>query len=330
MTMTVAYDDATVERVTIAAMLQRLLADAVPHAAIVLAVHTAECCLMRGATFRMVPAGPSLEPSDVDIAPGQAGPIPYADETAKPATTKRAERNRRYREKQKASQLASRETPPSVSASVSRDATETPRDGLNNIYSNTVFLPTSLENNEENTERDNLSISSEASRETPTETVTQDARKTVTPSDDFDEWWCQYPRSVGKKPARKAYDLVIKKREATAQELLAGAIRYSTERSGQDPKFTKLPAAWLNDGRWADEPAPAGQPARGNLLAAADRLADSFRGGVAMFDEPPPGRPLRGNDATYAEMARRAAALAAEGEREKSSPWGRRHHGRNG
>jgi hypothetical protein len=76
---------------------------------------------------------------------------------------------------------------------------------------------------------------------------------------DFEVWWVQYPLKKSKEAARKAYRTVRTKKLATAEELLAGAMRYAAERSGQDSKFTKHPANWLVGGCWADEPAkPSG------------------------------------------------------------------------
>ena len=71
----------------------------------------------------------------------------------------------------------------------------------------------------------------------------------------FDEWWEAYPRRDGKIAARKAFDRALKNRQATVDELIAGARRYAAARAGQDPKFTKVPTTWLNGGHWADEPA---------------------------------------------------------------------------
>lgn len=71
---------------------------------------------------------------------------------------------------------------------------------------------------------------------------------------DFEEFWRQYPKRVAEEAALKAYRAVIKTKKVTSAELLAGAMRYAAERSGQDPRFTKHPASWLNAGCWADEP----------------------------------------------------------------------------
>ncbi len=54
--------------------------------------------------------------------------------------------------------------------------------------------------------------------------------------------------------AFKAYCAAMNKKLATPADLLSGAMRYAAERSGQDPKYTKHPATWLNSGCWSDEP----------------------------------------------------------------------------
>jgi Helix-turn-helix domain len=67
----------------------------------------------------------------------------------------------------------------------------------------------------------------------------------------FDAFWQQYPKKVAKGAARKAYVSALNK--ARPEEILAGAMRYSQERSLSDPTFTKHPATWLNKECWADE-----------------------------------------------------------------------------
>jgi hypothetical protein len=71
---------------------------------------------------------------------------------------------------------------------------------------------------------------------------------------DFETWWKQYPRHVAKGAAQKLYERIVASGKATAAELMAGALRYAAERTGQDPQFTKHPSTWLNGGCWADEP----------------------------------------------------------------------------
>lgn len=73
-------------------------------------------------------------------------------------------------------------------------------------------------------------------------------------ADSFQTWWQNYPRRVGKKAARISYDRIVRNQIATAEELLAGARRYAAERANENPRYTKHPAAWLDDERWTDEP----------------------------------------------------------------------------
>jgi biotin operon repressor len=69
----------------------------------------------------------------------------------------------------------------------------------------------------------------------------------------FEKFWLACPRRIGKEAARKAYEKARK--IASDFELLEGIRRYATSRAGQDEQFTVHPATWLNQGRWADEPA---------------------------------------------------------------------------
>ena len=68
--------------------------------------------------------------------------------------------------------------------------------------------------------------------------------------DSFNTFWDAYPRHKSKGAAEKAYIAALE--IASAAEILAGAQRYATERNGQDPKFTKHPATWLNQKCWTD------------------------------------------------------------------------------
>jgi hypothetical protein len=71
----------------------------------------------------------------------------------------------------------------------------------------------------------------------------------------FEEWWPLYPKHAAKAAALRAFGKALK--SATLDELKLGAMRYAAERSGQDPKYTKHPATWLNGSCWLDEPAAA-------------------------------------------------------------------------
>jgi hypothetical protein len=65
-------------------------------------------------------------------------------------------------------------------------------------------------------------------------------------------------------------------KEATPQELIAGAMRYAAARMGQDHEYTKSPAAWLRDGCWRDEPSPPYQPPRGSKEDRRRRTAEAL------------------------------------------------------
>ncbi|MDO5866000.1 MULTISPECIES: hypothetical protein [Paenarthrobacter] len=71
--------------------------------------------------------------------------------------------------------------------------------------------------------------------------------------DDFMDWYMAYPRKEARAAAEKAY---IKARSKASHEVLvAGAERYAAD-PNREGQFTKLPATWLNNGCWDDEPLP--------------------------------------------------------------------------
>ena len=57
---------------------------------------------------------------------------------------------------------------------------------------------------------------------------------------------------MAKEAARKAFAKAAVN-GTDVEALIAGAQRYAVERQGQDPKYTKHPATWLNAGCWEDE-----------------------------------------------------------------------------
>ena len=65
----------------------------------------------------------------------------------------------------------------------------------------------------------------------------------------FEEFWKEFPRKEGKKPAFKAFRSALTR--AKFEDLLAGAIAYrSSDRVKRG--FIKLPATWLNEDLWED------------------------------------------------------------------------------
>lgn len=70
-------------------------------------------------------------------------------------------------------------------------------------------------------------------------------------SQDFEEFWKQYPKKAGKTEAYKAYVNAIKR--ASPQQILNGTMAYANECTQRDPKYIKHAQGWLNGDRWQDQ-----------------------------------------------------------------------------
>ena len=77
---------------------------------------------------------------------------------------------------------------------------------------------------------------------------------------DFEKFWSAYPKKVGKKSAKKAFD----RANMPIETLLAAIERQkcSTQWSKDNGQFIPNPSTWLNQGRWEDEleQTPASSP----------------------------------------------------------------------
>lgn len=80
---------------------------------------------------------------------------------------------------------------------------------------------------------------------------------------DFESWYAEYPRKVGRGHAFRAFKTALTK---TSLQVLIAAVR--RQRGGWDPKFTKHPATWLNGECWLDQAAGG----NGNLPPAERRV----------------------------------------------------------
>lgn len=69
---------------------------------------------------------------------------------------------------------------------------------------------------------------------------------------DFLDWYRVYPRHVARDTALRAYRSA-RKRGATKDQLVKGAIDYAKAVIGKDKKYVAHPATWLNGARWLDE-----------------------------------------------------------------------------
>jgi hypothetical protein len=83
------------------------------------------------------------------------------------------------------------------------------------------------------------------------ETNELEARREARNTTAFEEFWSIYPRRVAKGAALKAWTKAL--RDVPADTVLAGARAYAAAREGQEPRYTKHPTTWLNQGCWDDE-----------------------------------------------------------------------------
>lgn len=100
----------------------------------------------------------------------------------------------------------------------------------------------------------------------------------------FAVFWEAYPNKVGKRAAETAYDRALKRSDA--ETIFAGLERAKTCRQWADG-FIPHPTTWLNQDRWADEPAEIARPPPGyspsQVQAASDELA--YRSVIAKLAE---------------------------------------------
>jgi len=86
---------------------------------------------------------------------------------------------------------------------------------------------------------------------------------------EFNEFWKQYPKKVGKGAARTAYKSAIKKTQYS--EIMAGLSKYNP-----DVQFTCNPATWLNQERWNDEPDNRVQTHSNNVRQTGGEISGAY------------------------------------------------------
>jgi hypothetical protein len=83
-----------------------------------------------------------------------------------------------------------------------------------------------------------------------------------TAKQEFEDFWSECPRKVGKDAAARKY--LTARKQASADTLLGGMRRYASAVSGTDKQYIVHPAAWLHQGRWKDEHGPDPPAANGH------------------------------------------------------------------
>lgn len=84
--------------------------------------------------------------------------------------------------------------------------------------------------------------------------------KSSSDSAEFETFWAEYPRKVGKIAAQKAFTKALN--VAPLDQITQALAVLRQDMRGKDPRFIPHPATWLNEGRWDDEP-PQAQPTAG-------------------------------------------------------------------
>lgn len=75
----------------------------------------------------------------------------------------------------------------------------------------------------------------------------------------FGAFMSNYPKKRDREAAKRAWIAAIE-RGVDPKHMVDAAQAYARERFGQDPKYTKYPATWLNKGCYDDEPDPQPGP----------------------------------------------------------------------
>jgi hypothetical protein len=111
---------------------------------------------------------------------------------------------------------------------------------------------------------ENLPLPVENSVE-PVENLSTPKRATYGP--EFEQFWAAFPkaRRVGKKGAYAKWVQVIRKGEATFEEIMEGLERY---KAGWNPAYYHMPTTWLNKGLWDGEYQPNRQRSTMQRFAA--------------------------------------------------------------
>ena len=98
-------------------------------------------------------------------------------------------------------------------------------------------------------------------------------RKRATYSAEFEQFWAAFPkaRRVGKKGAYAKWVQVIRKGEATFEEIMEGLERY---KAGWNPAYYHMPATWLNKGLWDGDYQPRARSTMQRFAAIAMQAAE--------------------------------------------------------
>nr|DAP12798.1 MAG TPA: putative replisome organizer protein [Caudoviricetes sp.] len=117
---------------------------------------------------------------------------------------------------------------------------------------------------------DNLPLPVENSVE-PVENLSTPKRAAY--SAEFEQFWAAFPkaRRVGKKGAYAKWQQVLRKGEATFEEIMEGLERY---KAGWNPAYYHMPTTWLNKGLWDGDYQPRARSTMQRFAAIAMQAAE--------------------------------------------------------
>lgn len=116
-----------------------------------------------------------------------------------------------------------------------------------------------------------LQLVSNTSTPEPVENLSTPKRATY--SAEFEQFWAAFPkaRRVGKKGAYAKWQQVLRKGEATFEEIMEGLERY---KAGWNPAYYHMPTTWLNKGLWDGDYQPQQRSTMQRFAAIAMQAAE--------------------------------------------------------
>jgi hypothetical protein len=85
------------------------------------------------------------------------------------------------------------------------------------------------------------------------QTIDNNNEQYISFKNDFDVFWKEVPRKVGKKGAMRAFKAACK--DSSAEKITASMVAFAADCKvkGTEQRFIPMPATWLNTGRYDDE-----------------------------------------------------------------------------
>ena len=115
----------------------------------------------------------------------------------------------------------------------------------------------------------NVTALSHVETETETETDIDKRKNKTIGQNEFDRWWAQYPKKVGKKPALAIWNRI----KPDADILIADAVNRAENDSQWRDGFIPNPTTYLNQERWNDELQKRNGTGNGTLSPADEYAA---------------------------------------------------------